>query len=199
MKKLLTWLPIVLFFLAAGLMFAADRLTLPALAFAGLILLGFSALLSGIGVILTRQAFFLPSGTQSLRRRAESYSGLAAQLWGVFFVLVGGVFILTGLVALRMPDQALAIVERALDTPAGWGVLLFGLGVFVALYGLTRLLAGSASVSVGLQVRLRDMGYRLFGGVTLLLGLALVALGFTLITSPETLAGWIRQWFPPVP
>jgi hypothetical protein len=199
MKKLLGSLPLVTFLLAALLMFAADRLSQPALTFIGLMLLGFSALLSGVQVIVTRQAFFLPTGRQSLKRRAESYSGLAAQLWGVFFVLFGLICVLAALAGLFAPEQAQAVVDQALETPAGWGVLLTILGVFLSLYGLTRLLSGSASVSTGFQIQLRDAGYRLFGGVCLLLGLALVALGLTLITSPEMLNDLIRQWIPGLP
>jgi hypothetical protein len=199
MKKLFAWLPIVLFFAAAGSMFAADQLALPALTFAGLMLLGLCAVLSGIQVVVTRQAFFLPSGSQSLRRRAESYSGPAAQLWGVFFVLFGLIFLAVGVLGLRAPGQVFSFVEQALETPAGWGALLFTGGIFVTLYSLTRILAGGASTGAGIQAQLRDVGYRLFGGVVLLIGLSLLALGFILFTSPETLTGLIQGWFPTVP
>lgn len=199
MKKLLIWVPIILFFGAAGLMAAADQLALPALTFAGLVLLGLCAVLSGIQVIITRQAFFLPSGDQSLRRRAESYSGLAAQLWGVFFVLFGLIFILAGLIGFGRPERVMALIDQSLETPAGWGVLLFTIGVFVALYGLTRILAGSASTGTGIQARLRDIGYRMFGGLALIFGLLLLALGFILLTSPEILTGLMEEWFATVP
>jgi hypothetical protein len=200
MKKQLSWLPIILFFAAAGLMFAADRLALPALTFAGLTLLGLTAVISGIQVIVTRQAFFLPTGDQSLRRRSESYSGLAAQLWGVMFVLFGLIFILIGVIGFGNPEGAFGFVEQALETSAGWGALLFIIGVFVTLYGVTRILAGGAHTSgSSTRLRLRDMGYRLFGGILLMVGLLLLALGFILFTSPETLTGLIPQWFPIMP
>lgn len=199
MKNLLSWLPIILFFAAAGLMFAADRLAVPVLTFAGVTVLGLTAIVSGIQVILTRQAFFLPTGEQSQRRRAESYSGLAAQIWGVMFVLFGLIFIGIGLAGVRSPGQVFGFLEQALETSAGWGALLLLFGLFLTLYGLTRVLAGGASTGSGARLQLRDMGYRLFGGVVSIVGLLLLGLGFILFTSPETLSGMIRQWIPLVP
>src|SRR5690606_5761449 len=83
----------LIFFLAVILMFAADRLGLPALRFAAVIVIGVTAVAAGIQIIITRDAFFLPVGRNSLRSRAESCSGLAAQIWGVIFVLFGLSFI----------------------------------------------------------------------------------------------------------
>ena len=197
MKKLISWLPILLFFAAAGSMFAADRLAMPALTFAGLVLLGLCAVVSGIQVMVTRQAFFLPGGRDVLRRRAESYSGLAAQLWGVMFVLFGLIFIGIGLVGFRSPGQVFAYLEQALETSAGWGALLMIIGVFLSLYAATRILAGGASTGSGLPWR--DLGYRLFGGAALIVGLLLLALGYLLFASPETLTGLIREWVPFIP
>ena len=199
MKNLLSWIPILLFFGAGGLMFAAERLAMPALTFGGLILLGLCAIVSGIQVIITRQAFFLPSGRDSVRRRAESYSGLAAQLWGVMFVLFGLIFMGIGLLGIRSPGQVFAYFEQALETSAGWGALLFTIGVFVTLYGATRILAGDASTGSDFQVRLRDIGYRLFGGAALFFGLLLLALGYILFTSPEMLSGMVQEWVPVLP
>lgn len=200
MKNLLSWLPIILFFLAAGLMFAADRLGLPALTFAGVIVLGVTAIVVGIQVIVTREAFFLPTGDQSLRRRAESYSGLAAQIWGVMFVLFGLIFIGVGVIGLGNPEGAFGFVEQALETSAGWGALLFVIGVFITLYGFTRLLAGGAHTSgSSARLQLRDMVYRLFGFVVLVAGLLLLALGYILFASPETLTSLLGQWLPTLP
>ena len=200
MKNLLSWLPIILFFLAAGLMFAADRLGLPALTFAGVTVLGVTALVVGVQVIVRREAFFLPSGRDSLRRRAESYSGLAAQIWGVMFVLFGLILLGVGVIGLGNPGQAFGFLEQALDTSAGWGALLFIIGVFVTLYGAARLLAGGAHTSgSSARLQLRDMGYRLFGFVVLVAGLALLGLGYILFASPETLTGLLGQWLPAVP
>jgi hypothetical protein len=197
MKNKLSWFPVVLFFLAVILMFAADRLGLPALRFAAVIVIGLTAVLSGIQFIITREAFFLPSGRDSLRRRAESYSGLAAQIWGLIFVLFGLIFIGIGVIGSANPEGGFSFVERALETATGWGVLLMVIGVFVTLYGATRVLAGGAHTSgASAWLQLRDMGYRLFGFVVVVVGLLLLAVGYLLFASPETLTGWIEQWRP---
>lgn len=53
MKKLLTWLSIILFFGDAGMMFAIDRLAMPGLAFAGLVLFGLVFILTGQAALST--------------------------------------------------------------------------------------------------------------------------------------------------
>lgn len=197
MKNKLSWLPILLFFLAVILMFAADRLGRPGLRYAAVFVIGVTAVIAGIQVIITREAFFLPSGRNSLRRRAESYSGLAAQIWGMIFVLFGLIFIGIGVIGFSNPERGFSFVERALETAAGWGILLIVIGVFVTLYGATRVLAGGAHTSSSSAwLQLRDIGYRLFGFVVLVVGLLLLGVGYLLFTSPETLTGLLEQWRP---
>lgn len=196
MRKRIFWLPIITFFLAAFLIFAGQNLNINQLTAAGFLLLGITAILVGIQVIWTKEAFFLPSGRQAARRRAEQYSGLSAQLWGVFFLLAGLGASVAALAALVNPAAAQTFLEQFLDTPAGWGTLLAGLGVFVSLYGLTRLLAGSAAVSRTVGTRLKDLGYRGVGALSLLVGLVLIGLGLVLILAPDVLLTWIEQVIP---
>jgi hypothetical protein len=196
MKERLSWLPIITFFLAFGLMFAGQNLNIFQLTTAGFLFLGITAILAGIQVIWTKEAFFSPSGSQSVRRRSEHYSGLSAQLWGVFFLLAGVGASLASLVAMLNPAAAQTFLDQFLDTPAGWGILLAGLGVFVSLYGLTRLLAGAAAVSRKFGGRLRDLGYRGLGALSLLIGLALIGLGLVLILAPDLLLTWVEGVIP---
>lgn len=101
MKAPWTRLPLFTFFLAAGLMMAGQGLSLPRVTYLGAFALGFTAFVAGIEVIRTKKAFFLPTGAQSLRRHSESYSGVAARLWGVFFALAGFGAMLASVAAMR--------------------------------------------------------------------------------------------------
>ena len=196
MRQRLSWLPIITFFLAFGLMFAGQNLDIPRLTAAGFLFLGITAILVGIQVIWTKEAFFLPSGDQASRGRAEHYSGLSAQLWGVFFLLAGLGASLASLAALLNPAAAQTFLAQFLDTPAGWGALLIGLGIFVSLYGLTRLLAGAAMVTLTFGARFKDLGYRGLGALSLLIGLGLLILGLALILAPDLLLTWVKKAIP---
>lgn len=196
MKKLWTWLPVMTFFLAAGLVYVGQQFDVARLTAAGFLCLGFTAMLAGIELIRTRKAFFLPGGRNAAGQRAERYSGLSAQLWGVFFLLLGVGASLAAAAAFFNPERAQTLVDQLLETPAGWGVLLAIFGVFLGLYGTIRLLAGSAAVGRTWQSRLADLGYRGLGGVLLLAGLGLVALGLLLIVAPDLLGAWAAQLFP---
>jgi hypothetical protein len=195
MKQFLFWLEIALFALACLFFFAGERFDLPPLLFLGVISLGGLGLVVGVEVIVKREASF------NIRRAnhvigSENYSGCAAQLWGFMFVLFGLGLVLGALAGLFQPQQALAIVDQAFATPLGWGILSTVLGIFTATYGLTRLLAGGAIAARNLLGHARDMGYRLFGILCILIGGGLVVLGLTLIFSPEKLTTFLRQWIP---
>jgi len=198
MKQFLFWLEIALFALACLFFFAGERFDLPSLLFLGVMSLGGLGLVLGVEVIVKRQASF------SIRRAdhvigSESYSGCAAQLWGLMFVLFGLGFILGALAGLFQPREARGMVDQAFATPLGWGILSSVIGIFLSTYGLTRLLAGSAGVARNLLGHARNVGYRLFGLLCLLIGGGLVVLGLALIFAPETLTTFLRQWIPLFP
>lgn len=191
--KRFQWLLFITLIAAGVCSFIGIRFSLPPFNFLALILLGITSLLAGIQVVVKKEAFFLPRGERASRRRSELYSGLAAQLWGIIFILFGLGLLLGGAAALFIPEQAQATVDRLFDSAAGWGILLIVLGVLAGLYGLTRLLSGAAAVSR--RMVWRNAGYRLLGGFLLLLGIALVAVGVLLLTSPETLVEFLMRLF----
>jgi hypothetical protein len=186
-------LPIVTFFVAALLTFIGVQFSRPPFTYLGLMFLGLTALLAGIQAIVTKEAFFLPIGDQALRRRSELYSGVAAQLWGVIFILFGLGFVFGGVAALFIPEQAQITFDRLFDSAAGWGILITAVGLFVALYGLARLLAGVAAVGSNVRLRFHDVSYRFLGGFLLLLGIVLIGIGTLLLTAPETLVELVMR------
>lgn len=198
MKQFLFWLEIILFALACLFLFAGERFDLPSLLFLGVMSLGGLGLVLGVEVIMKRQASF------NIRRAdhvigSENYSGCAAQLWGLMFVLFGLSFILAALAGLFQPREARVLIDQAFATTLGWGLLGTAIGIFLSTYGLTRLLAGSARAARNLLGHARDLGYRLFGLLCLLIGGGLGALGLTLIFSPETLTTVLGNWMPQLP
>lgn len=195
MKKVWTWLPLFLFFLAGGFVFVGQRLGGTRVIAAGFLCLGLAAVIAGLEFIRSKQAFFLPS-SRTGRRRSESFSGLPAQLWGVVFVLAGLGVGLAAMAAIMAPEAARAWLEQAMDTAAGWGLLSLILGVFLGLYGLIRLLGGSGWAQSGLYSRAANVGYRGMGGLFLVLSLLLVGVGLLLLLSPDTLLGWVEQTIP---
>jgi hypothetical protein len=198
MKDLLFWLEIALFAAACLLAIGGQRLQQPSLIMLAVMVFGVLAVVLGAEVFVKRRASFLSRRAGHVTG-SEQYSGVAAQIWGIFFVLAGVLCILAAIAGLLMPDRAQAVIEQALETPAGWGMLAVVAGTFLGLYGLTRVLAGGAATVRGLTERLRDTGYRLFGALCLLVGLGIVALGLMLILSPEMLAEPLRRWLPQVP
>lgn len=198
MKLSPLWLKIALFALACLLLFAGEQLSLPFLALFGWMVFGVLALLLGLEVIVTREVSFYRYRADHVVG-SESYSGCAAQLWGSLFVLFGLGLVLGALAALLEPQQAQAVLDQAFEQPWGWGILIAGLGMLLATYGLTRLLAGGATTVRGVALAIRHVGYRVFGAVCLLLGAGLMALGLILIISPESLSAFLQQQFPLLP
>jgi hypothetical protein len=198
MRQLLFWSEIVLFALTCLTIFAGQRLGMPPLTFLGVLFLGVLAIVLGVDVIVRREASFR-TRRAGLVTGSQQYSGVAAQIWGIFFVLAGIGCILAAVTALLMPDRAQEFIDRAFETSLGWGLLATIIGVFLSLYGLSRLLAGGAATVSNLSGRMRDAGYRLFGGACLIIGVGLVALGLTLAFSPETLDAFISRWLPQSP
>jgi hypothetical protein len=191
--KRFKWLPLITFATAVLLMFIGVQFSLPPFTYLSLMFIGLTALLAGIQVIVSKEAFFLPIGDQALRRRSELYSGVAAQLWGIIFILLGLGFVLGGAAAVFIPEQAQATFDRLFDSAAGWGILITVIGIFIALYGLTRLLAGVAAVGSKARLRFHDVGYRLLGGFLLLLGVMLIGIGVLLLTAPEILVEFVMR------
>jgi hypothetical protein len=198
-KNLLSWSSIACFVLAAVLTFAGTQLKLPVLTHAGILSLGGAALAAGIQVILTGEAFFLPTGAQSLRRKAEHFTGLAARLWGVFFLLFGLVLSFAGLGGMFLPGRTESLIRSALDTPPGWGILSLVLGAGGILYGLTRVIGEGGRYEANALTRLRDAGYRLFGLLCLLMGVGLAGLGLILVFAPGPLSYWLENLLPALP
>lgn len=180
---------VVFFLLVAALGLIGRWLSIPIASNLVVMCLGLVCLVEGLRMIITRRASFSRPG----RGYHEEYSGLAAQLWGVLFLFFAVLFCVPALATLFLPGGLESFLKQSLSTPAGWGVLVVGLGAFAAIYGIIRLLAGSATTRTGLIATLDNVGDWFLGGLALLFGLSLAGIGLALILTPDALTALIWQ------
>jgi hypothetical protein len=123
----------------------------------------------------------------------ERFSGLTARLWGVLFLIFGGFLGLATLIGTE------AFWSSLLATPRGFGILMLGVGASVMMYGVIRIIAGTALGDSGLGAMVSNFLERFWGGLVLLIGLGFALLGLVLIVSPDTLLLPINQVLQSIP
>jgi hypothetical protein len=181
-----------LLLLSGVLAIAGEKLSVPVLTRLGLICAGLLMASVGVELIVTRRADFAIGGWTYTQAR-ESYRGRAAQLWGVIFLSLGLLAILSTLASWFFPATTHAVTAALQGTPTGTGLALTGLGLGTILYGSIRLLAGSAGVDLGRLTRLGNLLDRLGGAVFCLIGAVLALFGVLLILDPDTVHATGRQ------
>ena len=169
--------------LSGGLAFAGEKFSLPILTNVALLGVGLLMILVGGELIITKRAEFALGGWAYTQAK-ETFKGLAAQLWGVLFLGLGLLATLVTLVRWIFPAAASSFWNSLQGTPAGLGLVLTGLGLAAILYGIIRLLAGSAGVDLGRLTGLSNILDRMAGAVVVLVGLALAFFGLLLIAAP---------------
>jgi hypothetical protein len=186
----LSSIELFLLLLAGVLAFAGEQFSIPFLTNLALLCLGLMMVLIGGEFLVTKRAEFAIGGWVYIQAR-ETFKGLAAQLWGIMFLSLGLLVILVTMAKWLVPGAAGSFWSRLQGTPTGPGLALVGLGMAACLYGLIRLLAGSAGVDLGRLTPLSNLFDRLAGAVVILLGLGLVFLGVLLIIAPSALSAII--------
>jgi hypothetical protein len=183
-----------LFLLAGGLAFAGQRFSLPLLINLALLCLGVMTATMGVELIVTKRAESAIGGFAYIQA-VEVFTGLAAQLWGVMFLLLGLV-IIVGIVAQWLAPAAVhAWYGSLVGTKAGLGLALCASGLFAGLWGTMRLLAGSAGLDLGWMTRLSNIVDRIGGGIALLAGLGLLGVGVLLVVAPAIVtSAWVELW-----
>jgi hypothetical protein len=183
-----------LLLLAGGLALLGQRLSVPFLINLGLLCLGLMLVIMGGELIITRRAEFAIGGFAYIQA-VETFTGLAAQLWGVMFLGVGLAMIVAILARWLAPEAVHGWYSGLVGTRAGLGLALCALGLFAGLWGTIRLLAGSAGLDLGRMTRLSNIVDRVGGGIALLAGLGLLGAGVLLIVAPGTVASaWAKLW-----
>ncbi len=158
-----------------------------------------AAILTGLGIFAVALAMGR-IGSEMLRTRradfrmqnwgpgpVERYSGLAAQLYGVWFIGVGLGFAVLGVVAITSRGGMEGFWKAVASTPQGWGLVVIAIGLLVAVRGVIRILAGTAGVDYGLPGGVAGTLTRANGALVVLLAAAMVALGILLVLVPGVL------------
>lgn len=149
---------------------------------AGVLVIGATALVAGIEMVRTGRAVFESSGPRETLRPAEDFTGIAARMWGVIFLIAGLLTIIGAAATVVSPERTQATVLAFMETRQGQGAGIAFLGTLTTLYGIIRTFGGSGWRITNVYRRTRDVGYRLLGIVCILIGGALIALGGYVMT-----------------
>jgi hypothetical protein len=115
-----------------------------------------------------------------LYSRREHYSGPSARLLGAIIFLFGGGIVTYTAWDWIQPGKAGDFITGLVGSNRGRGILLITFGFFTLLFGLIRIIAGSAHSDEQRQV-LVDVGFRMRGFVNFVIGILLVTAGVWLI------------------
>jgi hypothetical protein len=158
--------------IAGGLVFIATEYDLPYLIPLAMAIFGIFALILGIETIITGRIEML----NRFYSRREFFSGLTAHLYGVMILLFGlGITLYTFFDWIR-PGTPGKYLEGLVGSPLGWGIMLVTVGLFTIMFGLIRLIAGSAH-RPGERSGTIDLGYRVRGLINILIGVILLGGG----------------------
>jgi hypothetical protein len=183
-----------LFLVAGGLSLLGQRLSLPVLVKLGLLCLGVMLVIMGGELIITKRAEFAIGGFAYIQA-VETFTGVAAQLWGVMFLGLGLAVIVAILAQWLAPEAVRGWYSGLVGTKTGLGLALCALGLFAGLWGTIRLLSGSAGLDLGPTTGLSNIVDRVGGGIALLAGLGLLGVGVLLVFAPGTVASaWATLW-----
>lgn len=166
--------PVIL--IAGGMVYLAEQFNKPQLIPIALGIFGVFALILGTETFIQGKILLF----NRLYSRREHYSGPPARLLGVIIFLFGaGILTYTAWDWLQ-PGQAGEFLAGLMGSNRGRGVLLITFGFFTLLFGLIRLISGSAHSEEQRQA-LVDAGYRIRGSVNIVIGALLMAAGVWLI------------------
>lgn len=164
------------FLTAGGMVYLAEQFNMPRLTQIALGILGAFALILGLETLIQGRIELL----NRLYSRREYYSGPSARLLGMIIFLFGaGILAYTAWNWIR-PGEAGEFLAGLVGSNRGRGSLLTTFGFFTLLFGLIRLIAGSAHSNEQRQA-LVDAGYRMRGFVNIVFGVLLIAMGAWLI------------------
>lgn len=142
----------------------------------------FSAV-SGLRMIVTRTAVIPTS--DGFDAHKEYHTGLAAQFWGVLFLMFSVPLGAFGIGYWLYGDNPpAAIINRMVASPFISGLAIIVAGVGIALYGLTRLVAGKYTFA---ETRIGPVERTLLGAYAVTMGLLVGAAGVVRMAAPGAL------------
>lgn len=162
--------------IAGGMVYAAEEFNLPYLIPLAMALFGLFGVMLGVETFVNGEIKMF----NRLYSRREYFSGVPARLFGVLIFLFGTAVALYAFFEWTQPGVAGEYLAGLVKSTRGWGILLITFGFFTLLFGLIRLIAGSAR---RLEERSGavDFGYRARGVINIVVGTFLVGLGIWLL------------------
>jgi len=149
--------------------------------------LGVFGIFSGIQMIITKRANVPTS--DSINAHKERHTGIAAQLWGFLFIMMGAIIVLIALGMTVFPFNSTKWVDVILDNSFSAGLFLISIGLLIAIYGIIRLIAGNAAY---VETKLTPFE-RLAGGLYFLLfGLGILGAGIWVSISPSSMKAFFQ-------
>jgi hypothetical protein len=112
--------------------------------------------------------------------RKEIYAGLSARLLGIIIFLFGAGLTYYAVWEWMQPGEAGNFLVGLAGLSLGWGILLAVFGFFTLLFGLIRLISGSAHPQEQ-RSALIDFGFRMQGLIGTFVGGLMVAAGLWLM------------------
>ena len=170
--RIIEKLAVPIFLVAGGMAYLADEFNMPFLRPVAFSIFGLFAVALGAGTLIQGRLQLL----DRLYSRREHYSGLSARLLGLIILLFGAGILLHTIVEWMNPGMANAFLVSLVDTDRGRGVLCITFGLFILLFGLIRLISGSAH-SPALRSGWVDLGFRLRGLLGVLIGILFGVVG----------------------
>lgn len=162
--------PVIL--IAGGLVYLAERINMPILTLLAMGIFGVFAILLGAGTIIQGRIQMF----DRLYSRREHYSGLPARLLGLVILLFGVGIVAYVVMEWMRPGEAGTFLSGLVDSNRGRSILLFIFGFFTLLFGLVRLVAGSAHSKEERRF-LTDLWFRFQGLIGTVVGILLLAVG----------------------
>lgn len=165
-----------IFVVAGGLVYLSERYQLPVLIPIAIGIFGLFALWLGADTFVRGEIQLF----NRLYSRRENYSGMPARLLGTIIFLFGVGVTFYSISEWIRPGVAGNFLSGLVKSPQGWGIILITFGFFSLLFGLIRLIAGSAHRQEERRAVV-DLGFRLRGLVSTVVGIVLLAAGIWLI------------------
>lgn len=190
--------PLAIFLMGVAVALLGKFLSLSIVMQAGFLCICLAIIALGMEMLVTGRAVFSAWAGQSWGHY-ERFTGLPARLWGILFLLFGGLAGALTLAGALVPDGAGVVWARFLDTPQGLGLVLFGVGAVATMLGMIRVIAGTALPGSGLGARVSNLLERIYGVLVVLLGLVIVVVGLVLVGAPDLLLAPINQILRSVP
>lgn len=162
--------PIII--LAGGLAYLSEYLHRPNLIPLAVGIFGVFAILLGADTFIQGKIQLF----DRLYSRREHYSGLPARLLGIIFFLFGTGIVGYSIMEWLQPGKVGEFLVSLVGSSQGWGILLIAFGFFTLLFGVIRMIAGSAH---GQEERraLVDFWFRFWGLIGTVVGILLLILG----------------------